>query len=259
MELAMTVLDTFALTGKRALVTGGNRGLGLAFVRALAEAGADVVFVSRDVDRNAAAVATLADEGLNVSAFAVDITAPDGPASAIAGAVERLGGLDLLLNNAGLAVHRPALEISDEEWDHVFDVNTRSLWRLSKAAGAHMKDHGGGNILNVGSISSIIVNRPQFQPSYNASKAAVHQLTKSLAAEWAPYNIRVNAIAPGYVKTEMAPVDKPEFRQHWIEDAPMKRFALPEEIAPTVVYMASDASAFMTGSVVVIDGGYTLY
>jgi NAD(P)-dependent dehydrogenase (short-subunit alcohol dehydrogenase family) len=122
-----------------------------------------------------------------------------------------------------------------------------------------MKDHGGGNILNVGSISSIIVNRPQWQPSYNASKAAVHQLTKSLAAEWAPYNIRVNAIAPGYVKTEMAPVDNPEFRQHWIEDAPMKRFALPEEIAPTVVYMASDASAFMTGSVVVIDGGYTVY
>ena len=95
-----------------------------------------------------------------------------------------------------------------------------------------MKDHGGGNILNVGSISSLIVNRPQWQPSYNASKAAVHQLTKSLAAEWAPYGIRVNAIAPGYVKTEMAPVDKPEFRQHWIEDAPMKRYALPEEIAP---------------------------
>ena len=122
-----------------------------------------------------------------------------------------------------------------------------------------MKDHGGGNIINVGSISSLIVNRPQWQPSYNASKAAVHQLTKSLAAEWAPYGIRVNAIAPGYVKTEMAPVDKPEFRQHWIEDAPMKRYALPEEIAPTVVYMASDASAFMTGSVVVIDGGYTIH
>ena len=141
----------------------------------------------------------------------------------------------------------------------MFDVNTRSLWRLSQRAGAHMKEHGGGNILNVGSISSLIVNRPQWQPSYNASKAAVHQLTKSLAAEWAPYGIRVNAIAPGYVKTEMAPVDEPRFRRHWIEDAPMQRYALPAEIAPTVVYMASDASAFMTGSVVVIDGGYTVY
>jgi NAD(P)-dependent dehydrogenase (short-subunit alcohol dehydrogenase family) len=255
----MTVLDAFSLNGKRALVTGGNRGLGLAFVRGLAEAGADVVFVSRDADRNAVAVAELAKEGLEVAAFDVDITAEDGPRLAVDGAVERLGGLDLLLNNAGLAIHRPALEISDDEWDRVFDVNTRSLWRLTRQAGAYMKDHGGGNIINVGSISSIIVNRPQWQPSYNASKAAVHQLTKSLAAEWAQYGIRVNAIAPGYVKTEMAPVDEPRFRRHWIEDAPMQRYALPEEIAPTVVYMASDASAFMTGSVVVIDGGYTVY
>ncbi|BBZ27641.1 short-chain dehydrogenase [Mycolicibacterium madagascariense] len=255
----MTVLDAFMLKGKRALVTGGNRGLGLAFVRGLAEAGADVVFVSRDAERNAAAVAALAQEGLTTSAFEVDVTASDGPDAAIDGALDRLGGLDLLLNNAGLAIHKPALEITDEEWDRVFDVNTRSLWRLSRSAGAHMRDHGRGNILNVGSISSLIVNRPQWQPSYNASKAAVHQLTKSLAAEWAPYGIRVNAIAPGYVKTEMAPVDEPRFRRHWIEDAPMKRYALPEEIAPTVVYMASDASAFMTGSVVVIDGGYTLY
>jgi NAD(P)-dependent dehydrogenase (short-subunit alcohol dehydrogenase family) len=255
----MTVLDAFSLMGKRALVTGGNRGLGLAFVRGLAEAGADVVFVSRDADRNAVAVAELAKEGLEVAAFDVDITAEDGPRLAVDGAVERLGGLDLLLNNAGLAIHRPALEISDDEWDRVFDVNTRSLWRLTRQAGAYMKDHGGGNIINVGSISSIIVNRPQWQPSYNASKAAVHQLTKSLAAEWAQYGIRVNAIAPGYVKTEMAPVDEPRFRRHWIEDAPMQRYALPEEIAPTVVYMASEASAFMTGSVVVIDGGYTVY
>lgn len=154
------------------------------------------MFVSRDADRNAAAVAELARDGLDVKAFEVDITAQDGPDAAADGAVERLGGLDLLLNNAGLALHKPALEISDDEWDLVFDVNTRSLWRLSQRAGAYMKDHGGGNILNVGSISSLIVNRPQWQPSYNASKAAVHQLTKSLAAEWAPYGIRVNAIAP---------------------------------------------------------------
>jgi NAD(P)-dependent dehydrogenase (short-subunit alcohol dehydrogenase family) len=122
-----------------------------------------------------------------------------------------------------------------------------------------MRERGGGAIVNVGSISAEIVNRPQWQPAYNASKAAVHQLTKSLAAEWAPDNIRVNALAPGYVKTEMAPVDRPEFRQRWILDAPMQRYATPEEIAPSVVFLASDASSFMTGSVLVVDGGYTLH
>jgi len=255
----MPVLDTFSLAGKRALVTGGNRGLGLAFVRGLAEAGAEVVFVARDAQRNAAAVKALAKAGVTVRGFEVDLVSDDGPAQALARTLEHLGGLDILVNNAGVAIHRPALEIPDEEWDRVIDINLRSLWRMCRAAGQHMKDAGGGNIVNVGSISSIIVNRPQWQPSYNASKAAVHQLTKSLAAEWAPYNIRVNALAPGYVKTDMAPVDEPRFRQHWIDDVPMKRYALPAEIAPTVVYLASDASSFMTGSIVVIDGGYTLH
>ncbi|MFJ2829379.1 SDR family NAD(P)-dependent oxidoreductase [Streptomyces sp. NPDC087263] len=255
----MSILDTFSLAGKRALVTGGNRGLGLAFVRGLAEAGADVAFVARDAQRNASAVGALAAAGVQAQAFEVDLVSDDGPTQAVAGAVERLGGLDILVNNAGIAVHRPALEIPDAEWDFVLDVNLRALWRMCRAAGAHMKDTGGGSIVNIGSISSLIVNRPQWQPSYNASKAAVHQLTKSLAAEWAEYNIRVNALAPGYVKTEMAAVDEPQFRQHWIEDAPMKRYALPEEIAPSVVYLASDASSFMTGSVVVIDGGYVLH
>jgi len=255
----MAILDTFSLAGKRALVTGGNRGLGFAFVRGLAEAGAEVAFVARDAEQNAAAVRELEQAGITSRAFEVDLESEEGPARAVNAAVEHLGGLDVLVNNAGIALHQPALEISDDDWDQVIGLNLRSLWRTSRAAAAYMKDSGGGTIVNIGSISAIIVNRPQWQPSYNASKAAVHQLTKSLAAEWAQYGIRVNAVAPGYVKTEMAPVDRPEFQRHWIDDAPMKRYALPEEIAPTVVYLASDASSFMTGSVVVIDGGYTLY
>jgi len=156
-------------------------------------------------------------------------------------------------------VHAPALEVTDEDWSEVVTTNLTGVWNCCQAFGRHMADNGGGTIVNIGSMSGMIVNRPQWQPAYNASKAAVHHLTRSLAAEWAPLGIRVNALAPGYVKTEMAPVDRPEFRQHWIDDVPMRRYATPEEIAPSVVYLASPASAFMTGSVLVIDGGYTAF
>jgi NAD(P)-dependent dehydrogenase (short-subunit alcohol dehydrogenase family) len=170
-----------------------------------------------------------------------------------------LGPVDVLVNNSGVCFHRPALEVPDDEWRAVWEVNVDGVWHCSRAVGAQMVERGTGVIVNVGSISAEIVNRPQWQPAYNASKAAVHQLTKSLAAEWAPSGVRVNAIAPGYVKTEMAPVDDPRFRPRWVEDAAMQRAAVPEEIAPSVLYLASDASSFMTGSVLVVDGGYTVF
>jgi NAD(P)-dependent dehydrogenase (short-subunit alcohol dehydrogenase family) len=251
------VLDTFALTGKKALVTGGNRGIGYALTQGLAEAGASVAFASRSATANAEARRRLADLGLDTVALAGDITASAD--TVVQHAVDALGGLDIVVNNAGICYHRPALEVPDSEWDDVFDLNVKALWQVSRAAARHFRTTGGGTIVNIGSISAIIVNRPQWQPAYNASKAAVHQLTKSLAAEWAPYDIRVNALAPGYVKTEMAPVDQPEFKARWIDDAPQQRFALPEELAPAVVFLTSDASRFMTGSVLVMDGGYTVY
>lgn len=251
------VLDTFALTGKKALVTGGNRGIGYALVQGLAQAGASVAFASRNAAANADAQQQLADQGLSTVALAGDITASAD--TVVQHAVDALGGLDIVVNNAGICYHRPALDVPDSEWDDVFDLNVKALWQVSRAAARHFRTAGGGTIVNIGSISALIVNRPQWQPAYNASKAAVHQLTKSLAAEWAPYDIRVNALAPGYVKTEMAPVDQPEFKARWIDDAPQQRFALPEELAPAVVFLASDASAFMTGSVLVMDGGYTVY
>jgi NAD(P)-dependent dehydrogenase (short-subunit alcohol dehydrogenase family) len=255
----MSVLDSFHLSGRRALVTGGSRGIGKALTRGLAEAGADVAFVARDAEVSTATVAELRAEGLSVVAVNGDISDGSAVQGVIARAVDLLGGLDILVNNAGTGVHKAALELSEDEWDDIFDLNVKAMWRCSQEAARHMTAAGGGVIVNVGSMSGIIVNRPQWQAAYNASKAAVHHLTKSLAAEWAPLGIRVNALAPGYVKTELAPVDRPDLRQYWVEEAPMRRYALPEEIAPAAVFLASDASSFMTGSVVVIDGGYTLW
>jgi NAD(P)-dependent dehydrogenase (short-subunit alcohol dehydrogenase family) len=250
----MSVLNSFRLDDRVAVVTGGNRGLGEAFARALGEAGARVAIAARDDARTARVAGELG--ALPVTA---DVTDPDSVKAMVGRVTAELGPIDVLVNNAGVCFHRPALEVPADEWRQVWDVNVEGLWHCCRVVGAGMVERGSGVIVNVGSISAMIVNRPQMQPAYNASKAAVHQLTKSLAAEWAPHGVRVNALAPGYVKTEMAPVDRPEFRRHWIDDAPMRRCATPDELGPSMVYLASDASSFMTGSVHVIDGGYTLW
>ena len=250
-------MSPFSLTGKTALVTGGNQGLGKAFAFGLAEAGAKVAIAGRSAERNAQVAAEAKEAGYDFVIITADITDDEQVARMKDEAISGLGSVDILVNNAGTCYHNPSFDVTDKEWDDVFSLNVRALWKASLAVGAHMRDKGSGSIVNIGSMSGVIVNRPQWQPAYNASKAAVHHLTKSLAVEWAPHNIRVNAVAPGYVKTEMAPVDRPDFQRYWVEDAPQQRFALPEEIAPAVVFLASDAASFITGSVLVADGGYT--
>jgi NAD(P)-dependent dehydrogenase (short-subunit alcohol dehydrogenase family) len=246
------------LQGMVVLVTGGSRGIGRAVAERFAARGATVVVQFR-ADRRAGDETLAALEGDGHLALQADVADPEQARSLVGRVVDAHGRVDVLVNNAGACVHRPALEVSPVEWQSVLDVNVNGVWNCAQAFGRQLVGQGSGVIVNVGSISAQIVNRPQWQPGYNASKAAVHQLTKSLAAEWAPHGVRVNALAPGYIKTEMAPVDEPRFRRHWIEDAPMQRYAMPAELGPSVVYLASDASAFMTGSVLVIDGGYTLY
>lgn len=255
----MTVLDRFDMTDRVVLVTGATRGLGRAFAQALAEAGAHVLVHGRDAEAARTACAELAATGARADAVLGDLSTREGAEDVTRRALAVTGRIDVLVNNAGACIHRPALEVTPEDWSHVIDTNLTALWNMSQLVGASMVERGSGAIVNVGSISGQIVNRPQMQPAYNASKAAVHQLTKSLAAEWAPHGVRVNAIAPGYVKTDMSPVDEPRFRRHWIEDAAQQRYATPDELGPTMLLLASDASSFMSGTVVVVDGGYTLF
>ncbi len=255
----MTVLDRFDMTDRVVLVTGATRGLGRAFAQALAEAGAHVLVHGRDAEAARTACAELAATGARADAVLGDLSTRAGAEEVTRRALAVTGRIDVLVNNAGACIHRPALEVTPEDWSHVIDTNLTALWNMSQLVGASMVERGSGAIVNVGSISGQIVNRPQMQPAYNASKAAVHQLTKSLAAEWAPHGVRVNAIAPGYVKTDMSPVDEPRFRRHWIEDAAQQRYATPDELGPTMLLLASDASSFMSGTVVVVDGGYTLF
>ena len=205
----MPVLDRFALPGQVAVVTGATRGLGRGFATALGEAGASVVLVGRDEVAADEVLADLGGRGVEAIFVRADITAAADVEHILDGALERFGRVDVLVNNAGTCVHAPALEVTAEDWKSVMTTNVDALWTCSQVFGRHFIENGGGNIINIGSISALIVNRPQWQPGYNASKAAVHQLTKSLAAEWAPHGVRVNALAPGYIKTDMAPVDDP--------------------------------------------------
>jgi NAD(P)-dependent dehydrogenase (short-subunit alcohol dehydrogenase family) len=255
----MGVLQAFDLTGKVAIVTGGNMGLGEAFSHALSQAGALVAVAARTHERNVKVVGDIEAAGGKAISVEVDVTKPETVEAMVARVTEQLGPIDILVNNAGVCYHRDALDVPPEEWHSVMDVNVNGVWNCAQAVGRQMVARKSGAIINIGSISGYIVNRPQMQPGYNASKAAVHHLTKSLAAEWAPFNVRVNAMAPGYIKTLMSPVDDPQYRRHWIEDTPMVRYGYPEELGPTLIYLASDASRFVTGSILVIDGGYTLW
>ncbi len=255
----MSVLDRFSLAGRTAVVTGATRGLGRAFAHALAGAGANIVIVGRDAEAAAGVQAEVAALDVGAEVVIADVTRRRDVERILDRTVAAFGRADVLVNNAGTCIHKPAVDVTDDEWDAVMDVNLRAVWIASQVFGRHMIERGGGSIVNIGSMSGAIVNRPQWQPAYNASKAAVHHLTRSLAAEWAPANVRVNALAPGYMHTDMAPIHEPRFQRYWIEDTPQNRAGEPDELGPAIVFLASDASSFMTGSVLTIDGGYSVF
>jgi NAD(P)-dependent dehydrogenase (short-subunit alcohol dehydrogenase family) len=253
-------MDASPLHGQVALVTGGSRGLGKEFSRALAAAGAGVAVLSRNLADCQQVVAALTADGAAAVAVEADVTDRGALERCAAEIESALGPVDILVNNAGIAQRGNALDVPFEEWRQVMAVNVDGVWNCSQIFGRGMVARGHGSVINIGSMSGLIVNRPQNQPTYNTSKAAVHHLTRSLAAEWAPFGVRVNAIAPGYVKTDMSPVDDPALRRMWIEDAPMRRYAQVGEFGAAVVFLADNAaSSFMTGEIMVMDGGYSLY
>ncbi|MUW13393.1 glucose 1-dehydrogenase [Halorubrum sp. CBA1125] len=256
----MSTLDSFRLDGKTAIVTGGNRGIGRGISDSLAAAGANLVIANRDEAAGEAAAEEISDEtGAEVRAVATDVTDDDDVEALVDATVEEFGSLDVLVNNAGRTLNIPAEEMTMEEWRKVMDLNLDAVFRCSRAAGREMIDSDGGSIINVSSISAFMANHPQPQVSYNASKAGVEGFKFQLASEWAEHGIRVNNINPGYVRTDLIDEvieEDPEMVEEWRREMLLDEMARPEDIGPLAVFLASDASWYMTGESVVIDGGY---
>jgi NAD(P)-dependent dehydrogenase (short-subunit alcohol dehydrogenase family) len=255
-------LEKYNLSGRTAVVTGGGQGIGFCCAQALGEAKARVVVAEKLPERVEDSVARLKSLGIDATGVTLDVT-DSAAVEDLAARLEReRRPASILVNNAGVAISDvPAENTTDEHWRFHMAVNLDGLFWCCRSFGKRMLAMRSGAIVNVGSMSGFIVNKPQPQAFYNASKAAVHHLTKSLAAEWARRGVRVNAVAPTYIETPLTRfgMENREMVDVWLEMTPMGRVGQPEEIASTVLFLASDASSLLTGSIVLADGGYTCW
>ncbi len=252
-------MKAFDLTGKVAAVTGGNGGIGLGVATGLARAGAAILVAARNPDKNTAALAQLSALGVRAESVVLDVT-QDGFGDALASAArERFGGLDVLVNNAGISIGKRPENLSLEEWRAVIDTNLTSVFAASTAVLPLMKARGGGKIINIGSMYSIF--GAWYSAAYSASKGGVVQLTKSLAIAWAGDNIQVNVLLPGWITTDMTSVAKRRmegFETAIVARTPAGRWGEPSDFAGPAVFLASPASDFVTGAALAVDGGWSI-
>lgn len=255
----MGILEKFSLSGRTSLVTGAGRGIGQALAIALAEAGADVAIV--DINPGSAQAVAQKIRALGVRSIAIeaDVTSVEQVRRMVDTIVSTWGKLDIAVNNAGIARTASVEDMIEEAWDAVIDVNLKAVFLCCQAEGRVMLAQGAGSIINTASMSGSIVNRPQNQANYNAAKAGVVHLARSCAAEWASRGVRVNCISPGHTITPMTAHSSEERKAIWASNTPMGRLGDPTDLQGAVVFLASDASAYVTGHDLIVDGGYTLW
>ena len=257
----MNARKLFDLEGRVAIVTGGNGGLGLAMATGLAAAGADIVVAARNPDKTASALAQIEGEGTRALGVSVDVTSESEINGMVTQTLETFGHIDILVNNAGVTMRKEPQDLSADEWDHVLDVNLRAAFLAAKAVYPAMKARGGGKLINIGSMFSIFGGGGSGAP-YSSSKGGIVQLSKSLAVAWAKDNIQSNAILPGWFMTELTeavPATQPERYDLICRRIPTGRWGDPEELQGTAVFLASPASDYVTGAVITVDGGYSVF
>ncbi|KAJ5602093.1 hypothetical protein N7510_011627 [Penicillium lagena] len=252
------VQTLFDLTGKVVAITGGGRGIGLAVATAYAEAGAKVAILYRTTTTASKTAEELASKHhTQARAYQADVTVPKEISTAIDQIVKDFGKLDVIVANAGICSEHAAEEYTPEEFQEIMDVNVNGAFYTAQAAARVFKRQGFGNVVFTASVSATLVNTPQRQAAYNASKAGVLQLTKSLAVEWVNF-CRVNCVSPGYIQTQIMEYASEDVLNKWLSQIPARRFASPYELKGVYLFCASDASSYMTGSNLVVDGGFTL-